>query len=690
MAEKTFRWHLATTGDPSGAEDVTDALDDAQQAAEALEETLGSANSGEGMSFDFGEARREMEDAAAAAEELEEAVEEVEDAAGDAAAAFDKLAASERDLATDGKKGLEILREFEQAQVRVIDATKRNTEEIERNKQAFADWQAARKKARQGAGTSELASDPAKFYAEEAEAIRKVEEAEIAATKAKEAEREATLRQKRAKEEAREAARRLKLEEQALSREMTARNVALGRGVTVLNQVVGRMGALGTVIRSLLNPYALIGTAVGLVTGLAVKLWEKMSEGPEKAKKETRDYVTELNKVRDAYNEIEQAIRRERDDQAQAAAGRLRNALKGIDFSAGIQTQKQATERLRAEQQKRLEIQRLQIELAELESTVTGKAGMTAVELAKERLRISRAILAVEEKAAELARQHEIQTARSALDVAQKKADEIGEEHTRAQVSAMEEGGRAAQAEAQYMKAMEENVALQQRFGERIRELNAAIEREQKILVPYFLGLAGKGMRPNTEKLDAMVEERDMALSILGELPGDLGKLEAAASAAKETADKQKSSAEEAARAHEEAANAALQAASQLGEALARANLAREGERETRDNAERGMRREVAEEWMEREVQALEALAEKFASTEALAPVVAKINEAIADRRLTADEVSTLGGEFRKYERQVGSLGMEMLQYVREMTPRFNDLVSEMNQLRSELKSIAR
>lgn len=163
--------------------------------------------------------------------------------------------------------------------IRIVDTSKKSTDALEENKRALAEWQAQRDAERKArAGGSGLASDPAEFMNAEAEAANRVAEATRAQA-------EAAAAAKRAKEDAAAAARKLREEQKRLAaatRETNAAKLAQRRAVTglssALNTAVGRMGAVGVALRGLLNPYALLGTAVGFVVGAITKQIQKSRE----------------------------------------------------------------------------------------------------------------------------------------------------------------------------------------------------------------------------------------------------------------------------------------------------------------------------------------------------------------------------------------------------------------------------
>ena len=135
--------------------------------------------------------------------------------------------------------------------------------------------------------------------------------------------------------------------------------------------------------------------------------------------------------------------------------------------------------------------------------------------------------------------------------------------------------------------------------------------------------------------------------------------------------------------------------ARQLATALADARLELEttrrlGEIQATNDAIRARNDEVIgasrdnRQHQDKTVEELSGLAGKLEGIPELAPVVAQIQSAISDRALSVQELQSLAGTFRSYERQLGTLGNTILQSFREQSDRLRDLESEIRNISAQ------
>lgn len=444
------------------------------------------------------------------------------------------------------------------------------------------------------------------------------------------------------------------------------------------------------VLNNLPQLVLMLGGSAGLTAVISIaavaatQLWSKFVSGPREAAKETRDYMEELRELQAVYEGLEAAARREADARSEAAAAALKNNLRRIDFRFGLEGLGDSTEKARIDAEKRVEIARKQLELAELESTVLRDSGTNAIELAERRRRIAEEIAEIERVAAERVRQEDERIARRALDQAKERADATSSARQQSSLDALKASGRAAELDARYVELSEERNATMIGLNEKLRKLRDDIEVEARD--PETRVIPG-GYGVQTPKLDALRREAaalQKLINSLQEIPKELIEAEGEAAAAKETAKEREAAARAAAEADQEAADAMIRAVRALNEVTERAEIDRSAQREIGDLNRRDSDRKAVEEQQRAQAEELRTMAEKISDNPSLAPVVSAINAALADQVLSAQELQSLAGTFRAYERQLGSMGGTIVQAFREMVERMSAVEGEIRRLKSQ------
>lgn len=603
MAGKDLYFRFITQGDPSGAKEVTNAIDDATEATRELDqatESLGTSTSSGTSAFTV-----DLRQTAEAAGELQEAVDDV-------TAANKKLNATPPKLVepADVKPAINSLAALSDE----VQRLERELRDVPVGGKAFMDLAGQIKEAK------ERLTEAERQAARLGGVVGKRGNAGMA-----------VLEFSRAFEDAQYGIR------------------------GVLNNIPGLIAMLG-------GGAGLAGV-ISVAAVLGTQLWEKLSSGADKSKKKTKDYKDELAELTKFFEDLGRPQLDDLETRGRNASAFLDFMKKEADFRERQAKNDDTLEALKARRAAELAIAQEKLALLRQEKELIDAGGESAKKVAAAREASQKRILEIERQLTEELRQQEI----SALNRAEATAKEALQRAT----DAKQQAQRSYDSVRETRKGAYDEMSAGQEFRAQLleslrRDLEAAQKAPASIdngeLIIALKNAITEALQPSPKEMQAQAQldaGKPQLQTVTDNLNAAAEKQLAAADALKQATENREAKEQQLAvdRGYE-------QQRREVDEQTAATNKSREKESQT--------------------IEGLSSLADELSASEALAPVVQSIRDALADKSLSVEEMERIQGQLSAYGHQIAQLGQDIFNAVKQQRDDLDELGRQFRSLKSQ------
>ncbi|GAA5482051.1 hypothetical protein [Haloferula sargassicola] len=688
MADKDFKIGISTKADTSGAKEAEAALAATAAAAEEIDDALSTSGASplDEVAVDARQAEEAVEELARAADDAEDSLEQM------AVGGFDQVSSQSDEASAAVKRlneslGIVEKTEAERAAHRAqfLTAAEREVAEVERLANA---------------------------HRKEAQAIRDIPDATPQAIRSLDA----------LEEEVRQLMRELRTlpvgsaEFTALAGRVKVAQTALDdaeRSARKLGATTRRGGNAGMALLEFQRAFedftyaglrgasnnlpgliAMLGGGPGLagVLGLGAVAATIFAPKLGMIGQNAKDAQKDVDGLRDSLGEMEKAISADNTEaiekSALSRAEGLEATLKAIVEGSKGADSKDELEALRLRSEAEVSTAKARLEVAKLEAQIAKASAEERLRLEEKREERLRQILEIERNTTEELRKQALEAANRKAVEAKEKLTAVDGATQKAELEVTAVRSRLQEADEEVARLQQERIKRLQSLGEHENRLVAKLaELEKRAILTggasavgdyeEYLGLRGElssvrkqseiAQRPSEREIIA--GEKSKAIS-----EGELAKAEEIFAG---LAEDQRAAAEELKRAL--ASSNQLKATQQIersrDEQIAAVNEDGRVQQKDRADQERRIQETLGD---------LGALADELAKNDATAPLAESIRAALSDKKLTVEELDKLGGEFRTYDRQIGSLGATMLEHARGLTERLGTLETEFRKLQSQ------